>query len=226
MHRAGMGVLQEPSAVRLLLGSEQINRFVNAPVRWVPGRPEVLQSTQHVVVPAGRKRELQPCEVDDGAGALTPEQLPFEKVLLTPAASRDGVRRAAGCALANSPSRTLIVVWKEERTEPSSTSQFHPPSSSCSPSSRATTPIDILIEVGTQRDRHTVDARLDLAARERLAGMLPTAVFSDLRHRPAHLVTMGVDTEVVQKDETVCRGSPGLALGQLAVSGLSPPRGE
>ena len=83
-----------------------------------------------------------------------------------------------------------------------------------------------MIEVGTQRDGHTIDARLDLAAKERLAGVLPTAVFSDLRHRPAHLVTLGVDSEVVQEDETVCRGGPGLALGLLAVTGFSPPRGE
>ena len=94
-----MRVLQQPRAVGLLLGSEQINRFVHARVRRIPGRPEVLQGTQHVVVPAGRKRELQPGGVDDFAGALTPEQLPFEEVLLTPAASRDGFRRATGCAL-------------------------------------------------------------------------------------------------------------------------------
>src|ERR1700731_50811 len=97
--RAGMGVLQKPRAVRLLLGSEHINRFAHARVRRIPSRPEVLQRTQPVVVPAGRKRELQPGGVDDGAGALTPEQLPVEEVLLTPAASRDGFRRTAGGAL-------------------------------------------------------------------------------------------------------------------------------
>jgi len=40
---------------------------------------------------------------------------------------------------ANNPSRTLMVVAKDERTEPFSTSQFHPPSSSCSSSRRVTT---------------------------------------------------------------------------------------
>ena len=45
---------------------------------------------------------------------------------------------ARSCA--SSPSSTLIVVAKEERTEPYSTQQFHPPSSSCSPTRRATTP--------------------------------------------------------------------------------------
>src|SRR5438309_10822027 len=99
MDRAGMGVLQKPRAVRLLLGSEQIDRFVHARVRLIPSRVEVLETPQHAVVPSSGKRELQPGGVDDGAGTLTPEQLPFEEVVLTPAASRDGFRRAASCAL-------------------------------------------------------------------------------------------------------------------------------
>jgi hypothetical protein len=82
------------------------------------------------------------------------------------------------------------------------------------------------ITVSSKRDGHTVDARLDLAIEERLAGVLPTAVFSDLRHRVAHLVTLGVQTEVVEEDETVCRGGPGLALVLLAVTRFSLPRGE
>src|SRR2546427_7241754 len=46
--RAGMGVLQKPRPVGLLLGSEQINRFVHPRVRRIPSRLEVLQRTQHV----------------------------------------------------------------------------------------------------------------------------------------------------------------------------------
>src|SRR5215510_6553705 len=55
----GMGVLQQPRAIGLLLGSEQINRFVHPRVRHIPDRAEVFEGTQHVVVPAGRKRELR-----------------------------------------------------------------------------------------------------------------------------------------------------------------------
>ena len=116
---AGMRVLQQPGAIGLLLGSEQVDRFVHPRVRHIPGRAEVFEGAQHVVVPAGRKRELQPGWVDDFAGALTSEQLPFEEVLLTPAPSRDGFRRATVArSYANSPSRTLIVVGNEERMEP------------------------------------------------------------------------------------------------------------
>ena len=91
------------------------------------------------------------------------------------------------------------MVANDERTEPFSASQFHPPSSSCSPSRRATTPLDILIEVDAQGDGPAVDARLDLAAEERLPGVLPTAVVSDQRHRPAHPVAARVDPEVTQQ---------------------------
>jgi hypothetical protein len=79
-----------------------------------------------------------------------------------------------------------------------------------------------------------VDARLDLAAEEGLPGVLPTAVVSDQRHRPTHLVTTRVDPEVTQQHETVGRGRPGLAtvFGLVPVSrpvagiGITLPRGE
>src|SRR5579863_9503658 len=99
MDCAGMRVLQKPGAVRLPLGPEQIDRFAHARVRWISSRPEVLESAEHIVVPARRKGEFQPCRVDDGAGALTAEQLPFEEVLLTPPASCAGLRRTACGAL-------------------------------------------------------------------------------------------------------------------------------
>ena len=94
-----MCVLQQPRAIGLLLGAEQLDRFVDPLVRRIAGFSEVLQATQHVVVPAGRKRELQPGRVDDFAGALAPEQLPFEEICLTAASSRDRFRRATGRAL-------------------------------------------------------------------------------------------------------------------------------
>jgi hypothetical protein len=65
----------------------------------------------------------------------------FEEVLLTPASSRDGLRRATGCALVRQQPFQHPDRGRERRaTEPYSTQQFHPPSSSCSPTRRATTP--------------------------------------------------------------------------------------
>lgn len=43
-----MGVLQEPCAIRLLLGAQQRHRFVYARVRRIPGRPEILQTYEDV----------------------------------------------------------------------------------------------------------------------------------------------------------------------------------
>src|SRR5688572_12238143 len=99
MDFAGMCVLQQPRAVRLPLGPDQLDRFVHPRVRRIPDGAEVFEATQHVVIPARRKRELEPGWVDDLAGALAPEQLSFEEVLLTAAPSRDGSRGAAGRAL-------------------------------------------------------------------------------------------------------------------------------
>src|SRR5262249_8408909 len=82
---AGMRVLQPPRAIGLWPRSKPVDRFAQPRVRRPPDRAEVFEAPQHVVVPSGRKRESQPGRVDDFAGALASDQLPFEEVLLTPA---------------------------------------------------------------------------------------------------------------------------------------------
>ena len=170
---------------------------------------------------------MQPGGIDDLAGALTPEQPPFEEVLLTPAASRDGVRRTAGRALVGEEPFQHPDRGVEGRANRTVLHLAVPPAVlellADQPGDHA---IHLLVEVGTQRDDHAVDARLDLAVEERLAGVLPTAVLSDLGHRPAHPVIVGIDTEVVQGDEAVGRGSPGLALGPLFAWSVEPACGE
>src|SRR2546425_10932805 len=94
-----MSVLQQPSTIRLPLGTEQINRFLYPGVRRISDRAEVFEAAQHVVVPAGWKRDLLPGWVDDPAGALPSEQFSFEEVLLAPVSSRDGIPGATGCPL-------------------------------------------------------------------------------------------------------------------------------
>ena len=44
MDPAGVSVLQQPPAIGLPLGSEQINSFVEPPIRGISGDPEVLQA--------------------------------------------------------------------------------------------------------------------------------------------------------------------------------------
>src|SRR3989442_12151283 len=94
-----MRVLQQPSTIRPPLGTEQINCFIHPRVRLISDRAEVFEAAQHVVVPAGWKRELQPGWADDLAGALSAEQFSLEEVLLAPVPSRDRFPGATGCPL-------------------------------------------------------------------------------------------------------------------------------
>ena len=68
-----MCVLQQPSAIALPPGPEQINRFVHPRVRLISYHTEVVKGTQDVIIPAGRIGELQPRSVDDFASALASE---------------------------------------------------------------------------------------------------------------------------------------------------------
>src|SRR5262245_23648510 len=86
--------------------------------------------------------------------------------------------------------------------------------------------VDVLLEVDAQRDGHPVDARLDLAAEERLTSMFPPAVLPDLRHRSAYLLIAGIDTAILQEHEAVSSRGPGLALGALSGIGARPSRRE
>lgn len=139
-----MSVLEQPRAVGLLLVADQLDRFVHARVGAVPGVAEVLQATQYVLVPAGRKRELQPGRVDDVAGALTPEQLSFEPFQH---ADRGVERRADRTVLYLAVPTAVIELLTKE------------------PGDHA---IDVLTEVRAEDDDHAVDARLDLTGEERL----------------------------------------------------------
>ena len=65
-----MRVFQQPGAIRLLFGLEQINPFFDTRIGHIPDRAEVVEGTKHIVVPAGGEGELQPCRFDDFAGAL------------------------------------------------------------------------------------------------------------------------------------------------------------
>src|SRR6267142_3995450 len=210
---ARMRVLQQPGAIGLLLGSEQIDRFVHPRVRHIPDRAEVFEGAQHVVVPAGRKRELQPGWVDDFPGAPTSDQLSFEEVLLTPASSRDGFPGATGCALVRQQTLQDVDRGRERRADGTVLRLAVPPAVLELLTQQAgDDAIHTLIEVGAQGDGPAIDARLDLAAEERLSGVLPTAVVSDQRHRPPHPVRARIDSEITQQLECRQRGGPGLPL--------------
>jgi hypothetical protein len=165
--------------------------------------------------------------VRHGAGALAPEQSPLQEVLLAPPASRDGPRRAPGCALVGQEPLEDPDRGVEGGAHGAVLRLAVPPAVlqlfAEQPVDHA---IDVEAEVGAQRDHHAVDAGLDLAAEEGLSGVLPAAVLADLRHGPAHPVVVGVGTQVLEEDQAVGGGGPGLALGLLFASGSRPPSGE
>jgi hypothetical protein len=131
---------------------------------------------------------LEPGGLDDFAGALPPEQLSFEEVLLSSLASftrshaatrgalvrqkalqhveRCGERRSDGSVLRLAVPATVLELFTEEPADD---------------------PIDVLPEVRPQSDGPCVDARFGLAAEKRLTGVLPTAPVSHPRNRPANL---------------------------------------
>ena len=70
--------------------------------------------------------------------------------------------------------------------------------------------IDVLLKVSTEPDTHPVDARLNLAAKERLTGMLRPAILTHLRHRPMYLLIARINSEILQLNENVRCGCPRL----------------
>src|SRR5262249_3993998 len=88
MDLAGVGVIQQPAAVRLLPRADHADGGLQPWVRRAAGGPKVLEAAQHVVVPARGKGKAQPGRVDNLAVALPSEQLTFEQV---------GLAAASGC---------------------------------------------------------------------------------------------------------------------------------
>ena len=155
---------------------------------------------------------MQPSRVDDFAGALTPEQLSFKEVLFTPAPGRNGFRRAAGCALVRQQSFEHIDRGCERRTSGTVLGFAIPPTIvELLTKQTGYHPTHILTKIGAQSDDPAIDAWFDLAAEERLPGVLPTAVVSDQRHHAAHPVRARVNPEIVQQLKRWQRGGPWLA---------------
>lgn len=77
--------------------------------------------------------------------------------------------------------------------------------------------IHILIKAGAQGDNSAIDARLDLAAEERLPRVLPMAAVSRQRHRPTHRLSVRVDAEIMKQLERRQGGGPGLVPVLIAL---------
>src|SRR5689334_18676101 len=85
---ARVDAVEPPPAVGLPLGLHERYRFCHPGIGVRARVPEVVERTQHVVVPVVRKCELQIGQPDHGPGALAAEQAALKQVFLTAAAGR------------------------------------------------------------------------------------------------------------------------------------------
>ena len=126
-------------------------------------------------MPARGKRELPPRRIDDVAGALASQQVPFEEVLLAATASRRRFRRASLCLLVR-PEPLQDVDGGRERGSDRTALCVAVPAAVLELLAKEAGHylVDVLTEIGTECDGPAVDTRLDFAAEERLAGMKRT----------------------------------------------------
>src|ERR1700736_954276 len=105
----GMGILEGPAAVRTALGLDQVDRLGHPLVRNGAGRAQVVETSEHVVIPIGRVRELRPggralslsVLNDHLTGREPAKHPPLKEVLLAAQAGSGHVREA--------PHRSLVL---------------------------------------------------------------------------------------------------------------------
>ena len=173
-------------------------------------------------MPARRPRELQPALGRHLAGAPASEQLPLQQVLLAAPACRGHdhpspgqlvleqtlehtdrrvERRHGGTVLGPAVPAAVVELFGEQTRDEA---------------------VDVRPEVGADRERPAVDARLDLAVEERLAVVLPPAVRRDQGDRLACRRARGIQAEVAQQHQRGQGRGPGLAVGEVRLD-AGPP---
>ena len=110
-----------------------------------------------------------------------------------------------------SPSSTLSVVANDERTEPLTLSQFHPPSSRRSSSSLATMGETSIAEVGAVGNGPAVDAFFDFALPVGLGPLVPPRAGTDQRDGSFGALRGGIKAELPELGQREGRGGPWLA---------------
>src|SRR6184192_509472 len=109
VHLAGMRILEGPAAVRTALGLDQVDRLGHPLVRNGAGRAQVVETSEHVVVPIGRVGELRPGRgamglavlIDHLTGRQPAKHPPLEEIVLAAEAGSSHVPDA--------PHRSLVL---------------------------------------------------------------------------------------------------------------------
>src|SRR6185436_2329155 len=154
----------------------------HAPVRLRAGAPKVIERAQDVVEVVGRIGETREGGVDDLAGREPAHQATLEEVLLAPSPCGGGSWRDADGALVLEQSLEHADRGVER---PACGAVLLLAVPSTVGHRLAQQPIDdalhVLAEVGAEGDGPAIDAGLDFALEERLAGVLPATVLADER---------------------------------------------
>ena len=168
---------QRPSGLAPV-GDER-DRIGDPVVRPRARPPEVVEGTEHVVVPPWREREHRESRVHGR---------PVDRRRNRRRSSRySSPRRRAvvtllddppACSHSRRPSRTDSVEWNDDTVAPYGAQQFQPPSGELVGEQSRHDPIDVLAEVGADRQCDAVDARLFLALEVESAVRLPSDVLA------------------------------------------------
>src|SRR3569833_1386149 len=85
IRRIAMTDVQQPAIVLLSTLDHHRDRLVAPFIQSRPCQPQIIQTTQHVVVPQRRKREETPRRLDDLTRRQPPHQASLQQILLAPA---------------------------------------------------------------------------------------------------------------------------------------------
>src|SRR5437762_13671467 len=86
MKPARVWILERPAAIGVALRLQEADRLRDPLVRSGACRAQIVETTEHVAVPAGRERELSPGRGDPLPGGQPTQHPPLDKVFLAPKA--------------------------------------------------------------------------------------------------------------------------------------------
>src|SRR5208282_2072613 len=206
-----MKEVQRPAPVLVTALDYDFDGVADAAVGFDSCTSQIIESTQDIVVPKRREREAKPAFVDDFAGSKRAEHAALEKIVFAPLAGlRDG-RRFAPCSLVFEQPFEHADGGMERRAQAGRAFRRQE-------GPRFAVPAAIfellaqellgqcvvrLLEIRTDAEDSAVDAGLRFAVKVRpVVEPVEHEALVDAVDHPASLLAGGVETEVLQDDET------------------------
>src|SRR6266567_7177476 len=199
----GMKEVQRPASVLVAALDYDLDGFVDAAVGFDSCISQIIESAQDVVVPKRWEREAEPAFVDDFAGSKRAEHAALDQIVFGPLAGLSDGRRFAPCSFVFEQSFKHADGGMERRA----------PAFGCFAVPAAI--FELLaqkligqcvvrfLEIRTDAENSAVDAGLRFAVQERpVIERLKHEPFVDAVDHSASLLAGGIETEVLQDDET------------------------